>query len=770
MANPSLEVMTLARNRSRSFNLPVWLVLVCVITFSVLLGAGAAISKYAPPHPSLVQSPQQKTIFTAADVENGQVTYLGRGGQHVGSVWGHGSYLAPDWTADVLHRWGLATAGVLYANDPSFSQADLEALSASDRALLEAQVQEQFKPNRYDAETDTLALTAAQAEGLKQVFADYQELLAHGSRIHSIPDGWFKSEQDIHDVTTFFVWTAWAAATNRPHAPFSYTANWPHDDLIGNQPPGQFLVWSIVSVMVLIFAIAAFLFIYLTQEEADEVQIVADRPAIRIATPSQKATSLFFGVAMALFGVQIAMGMVTAHYAVEGDGFYGLPLQQYLPYAASRTWHLQLAVFWIATCWLAAGLYFAPRFGKQEPKGQVWGNGALLIALTVVVVGSLIGSWASVQGFLTGDNSFMFGHQGYEYVELGRLWQLLLIGGMVFWLWLMFRALRPAIKAEGNKTGLNHFFFYSAITIPLFYASGLMYNNHTSLSMAEYWRWWVVHLWVEGFFEVFATVTIAYLCSELGFLKKSSALRATYLTTILYLGSGVIGTLHHLYFAGTPSFIAAMGAVASALEVVPLTLIGFEVVKTLRMSQQAERFYRWPLRFFLATCFWNLVGAGVFGFLINPPIVLYYSQGLNTTPIHAHSALFGVYGCLAIALMLFSLREIVPDRAWNEKILRFSFWSLNGGLGMMMVLGLIPNGFYQLMQSINHGTWYARSAEVIGSPWMQWTVWLRIPGDIVFTLGAITIVVFTGRAVYSVFHQPTQLGPSEAISPAVEGQ
>lgn len=770
MANPSLQVVGLARPRSRNFNLPVWLILICVITFSVLLGAGVAISKYAPPNPGIVQSSQQETIFTAADVENGQVTYLGRGGQHVGSVWGHGSYLAPDWTADVLHRWGLATAGVLYNNNPSFSQADLEALSATERALLEVQVQEQFKPNRYDAETDTLVLTSAQTEGLKQVFADYQQLLAHGSRIHSIPDGWFESEQDIRDVTTFFTWTAWAAATNRPNAPFSYTANWPHDDLIGNQPPGQFLVWSIVSVIVLIFAIAVFLLIYLTQEEADEVQVVADRPAIRLATLSQKATSLFFGVAMTLFGVQIAMGMVTAHYAVEGDGFYGLPLQQYLPYAASRTWHLQLAVFWIATCWLAAGLYFAPRFGKQEPKGQVWGNGGLLIALTVVVVEALVGSWASVQGFLTGDNSFLFGHQGYEYVELGRLWQLLLIGGMVFWLWLMFRALRPALKAEGNKTGLNHFFFYSAITIPLFYAAGLMYNNHTSLSMAEYWRWWVVHLWVEGFFEVFATVTIAYLCSELGFLKKSSALRATYLTTILYLGSGVIGTLHHLYFAGTPSFIAAMGAVASALEVVPLTLIGFEVVKTLRMSEQAERFYRWPLRFFLATCFWNLVGAGVFGFLINPPIVLYYSQGLNTTPIHAHSALFGVYGCLAIALMLFCLREIVPDRAWSEKILRFSFWSLNGGLGMMMVLGLIPNGFYQLMQSVNHGTWYARSAEVIGSPWMQWTVWLRIPGDIVFTLGSISIVMFTVRAVYSVFHQPTQLASSEAVSSAVEGQ
>ena len=336
------------------------------------------------------------------------------------------------------------------------------------------------------------------------------------------------------------------------------------------------------------------------------------------------------------------------------------------------------------------------------------------------------------------------------------IWQLLLIGGMVFWLWLMFRALKPALKAEGSRTGLNHFFFYSAITIPLFYASGLMYTNHTPVSVAEYWRWWVVHLWVEGFFEVFATVAIAYLYSELGFLKKSSALRDLSNHDSLSGEWGDWDTAP-LIFRWYAFVYRSDGAVASALEVVPLTLIGFEVVKTLRLSQQAEGFYRWPLRFFLATCFWNLVGAGVFGFLINPPIVLYYSQGINTTPIHAHSALFGVYGCLAITLMLFALREIVPDHAWNEKLLRFSFWGVNGGLGMMLVFGLIPNGFYQLMQSVNHGTWYARNAEVIHSAWMEWTVWLRIPGDIVFSFGAIAIALFTIRAIYSVFHQPTQL-------------
>ena len=752
MANPTADLPLSETKAKLRWNLPVWLVVICIVTFSVLLGAGAAIWKNAPPIPATIVSPQPEIVLTQSEIQAGQETYLARGGQHIGSIWGHGSYLAPDWTADFLHRWGLATAGVIENNNPSFTQADLAAMPAPERASLQARVKEQFKTNRYDPQTHALLLTDAQTQGIKQTFKTYQELLAHGSRVHSIPDGWFKDDTQIHNVTAFFAWTAWTAAANRPNAPFSYTANWPHDDLIGNQPPAQFLIWSIVSVIVLIGAIAVFLFIYLRTED-DSILPATQAAIIPQTTPSQKITSLFFLVAMALFLIQIGAGVITAHYAVEGDGFYGLPLQQFLPYAASRTWHLQLAVFWIATCWLAAGLYFAPRFGR-EPKRQGIANLGLLIALAVVVSGAMIGSWASIQGILGNKLSFWWGHQGYEYVELGRVWQLLLIGGMVFWLWLMYRALKPALKQEDSPTGLNHFFFYSAVTIPLFYSAGLMYDNHTPLSIAEYWRWWVVHLWVEGFFEVFATVTIAYLCSELGFLRKSSALRATYLTTILYLGSGVIGTLHHLYFAGTPVFISAMGSVASALEVVPLTLIGFEVVKTLELTKAAAGFYRWPLRFFLGTCFWNLVGAGIFGFLINPPIVLYYSQAINTTPIHAHSALFGVYGSLAIALMLFSLREMTPESAWNEKLLRFSFWSINGGLVAMLVFGLIPSGFYQLVASVNYGTWYARSAAVIDSPWMHWTVWLRIPGDILFSLGALALFAFTLRAVISIFRRP----------------
>lgn len=740
--------------RPRLLRLPAWLMLVYIVTFSVLLWAGTVIAREAPPIPLVIESPQHRVILERQDIQAGQVAYLTRGGQDIGSIWGHGSNLAPDWTADVLHRWGLATAGMLRNNDPDFDQQAWQALSDSERAGLQANLRAQFKANRFDPSSQSLTLSEEQTQALQKVIADYQQWLAQGSVVHSIPRGWIADPIVSRQVAAFFSWTAWAAAANRPGAPFSYTANFPHDPLVGNQPPAQFVIWSIVSVIVLIAAIAGFLLVYLLEEDPNAVQPVPQRPAVRLASPSQKLTGLFFAVAMGLFLLQILMGMVTGHYAVEGDGFYGLPLQQLLPYGASRSWHLQSALFWIATCWLAAGLYFAPRFGGQEPQGQAWGTGVLLAMLAVVVLGSLTGTWAAVLRPL-GERSFWLGHQGYEYLELGRVWQLLLVAAMVFWLWLVFRSLRPALQRETSQSGLNQFYLYSAISIPLFYAAGLMYSNHTPLSVAEYWRWWVVHLWVEGFFEVFATVAIATLCSELGLLKASSALRATLMTTILYLGSGVIGTLHHLYFAGTPVFIAAIGSVASALEVVPLTLVGFEVVKGLRLSQEAGGFYKLPLKFFLATCGWNLIGAGVFGFLINPPIVLYYSQGLNTTPIHAHSALFGVYGNLAIALMLFVLREITPDHAWNERQLNRAWWAINGGLAAMLIFGLIPNGFYQLVQSVNHGTWYARSAEVVGSVWMRTTVWLRMPGDILFSLGAVLLALCVGRALLAMFRQPT---------------
>jgi nitric oxide reductase subunit B len=230
-------------------------------------------------------------------------------------------------------------------------------------------------------------------------------------------------------------------------------------------------------------------------------------------------------------------------------------------------------------------------------------------------------------------------------------------------------------------------------------------------------------------------------------VAASSANRAIVMETIVFLFGGILGTLHHLYWTGTPTSVIAVGAVFSALEVVPLSLIGIEAYRNYKRSQAAPwvAAYRWPILFFVAVGFWNTVGAGLLGFAINPPAALYYVQGLNMTPAHGHAALFGVYGMLGIGLMLFCLRGLYERSRHADKLLAPAYWGLNIGLAMMVFMSLLPAGIYQAYQSVTQGLWYARSPEVIHSKVMETLVWLRVPGDVVFAVGAIFLAVYALR-------------------------
>jgi len=734
-----------------------------VLTFVVLIWGGYLINKSKPPIPDKITTIAGEVIFSGKDIVDGQNYYFSRGGQHIGTIWGHGSYLAPDWSADFLHRMGLYLAarhhGLSTAEAHRFSQADFERLKPEERARLSVIVQEEIKENRFDPAGGVLKLTQYQTEAFKALVEYYTVLFQNGHEGMGLQPGIVRTAEEGRLVTAFFAWLAWAAGTKRLDAEHTYTANWPFDPLVGNHPLPDFLIWSIVSVILLILGIAAALFAYQRYIGRDEYEtdFAVDFPEPE-PTPSQKATLLYFLTAIGLLIVQIGMGAVTAHYTVEGTYFFGISLAGIFPYAAVRTWHLQLAVFFIATCFLAAGLFIGPFVGKEPRRQGTW-VAVLFGAVVVVVLGALGGSWLSVAGVF-GDQGFYLGHQGYEYIELGRVWQLLLIAGMLIWLVLVLRAIRPALREEKDNDGLTHMLLYSTVSIPLFYMAGLFYGKGSHLSDAEYWRWWVVHLWVEGFFEVFATVVMAFLLSHIGAVSREFALTAIYFTIFLYLGSGVIGTFHHLYWAGSPTSIIALGAVFSALEVVPLTLLGFEAAHNLRVIKSGGKAYayKWPIYFFVSVAFWNLVGAGMFGFLINPPIVLYYAQGINTTPIHSHTALFGVYGMLAISLLLFSVRHIVSRASWSDRMLKWSFWGLNGGLASMAVFSLIPSGFYQLFFAVKHGLWYARSPEITSGPVIRALSWARLVPDVIFAGGAIVLFVFLLRAIWLSFLRKDESG------------
>jgi nitric oxide reductase subunit B len=721
------------------------------VSFGVLLWVGTEIYREKPPIPETVVTASGRTVFTRADIERGRQVWQSIGGQQLGSIWGHGSYVAPDWSADWLHREAVAWLDIAARRD---SGAPYAQLSPDMQATLAAQLRPRIRENTFDAATGSITVSDERAAAIAAVAKHYTALFGSDPQLHDLRKAYAMKEGTVADddrrtaLTAFIWWTSWAAVTNRPDKHISYTNNWPHDELVGNTPPGNLLLWSVFSVLFLIAGIARLAWHHARRRDEPAPALPTRDPLAMIRiTPSMRATAKYFWVVIALFLTQILLGAITAHYQVEGQDAYGFALSQYLPYSLSRTWHTQLAVLWIATAWLGMGLYIAPAISGHEPKFQRFGVNFLFACLLIIVVGAFAGQWLAVMQKLGLDRNFWFGHQGWEYVDLGRFWQWFLFVGLALWLVLVGRALLPAMKRGGDSQSIVMLLFLSTICIGLFYGAGLMWGEHTHISMVEYWRWWVVHLWVEGFFEVFATAVIAFLFTRLGLLRASSATVAVLFSTIVFLAGGVLGTLHHLYFAGTPTAVIALGASFSALEVVPLAFIGFEAYQTYKLGSATPwmQRYRWPILFFTAVAFWNLVGAGLFGFLINPPLPLYYMQGLNLTPLHGHTALFGVYGLLGIGLMLFCLRGLKPDAIWSEKTLRASFWSFNIGLAAMALFTLLPIGIIQLSGAIEHGYWYARSAELMQKPIIQLLVWMRVPGDTIFSVGALTLGWFVLR-------------------------
>jgi nitric oxide reductase subunit B len=780
-----------------------WLALgvVTIGSFAALGAFGGQIYRMAPPIPDRVVTADGRLLFTGETILDGQAVWQSVGGQELGSIWGHGAYVAPDWSADWLHReclW-LLDRWARHAHGRAWSE-----LSSAEQAPLRERLTRELRTNTHDPGTNTLVVSSERAASIDAMtryygalFGDAAEfdadlrVIADDARAppalreaYAMPANTIPDAERRAQLAAFFQWTAWACATERPEAavgprearnapPVTYTNNWPSEPLIDNRPSGSIVVWSVASFVLLLAGVGALAWWFAVRShhaaaKADVDEPPADDPLLQVApTPSMQATLKYFWVVAALLVLQVLLGAVTAHYGVEGNGFYGFPLADWLPYAVTRTWHVQLGIFWIATAWLATGLYVAPAISGKEPEHQRLGVNVLFGALLVVVLGTLVGTWLSTRQTLDLGTSYWIGHQGYEYVDLGRLWQVLLLVGLFLWLGLVTRALWPAFRQPGEHKHLLGLFLIASAAIGLFYAAGLMYGQRTHLALAEYWRWWVVHLWVEGFFEVFATVVIAFLFTRMGLLRVVPATAAVLFSTAVFLAGGILGTFHHLYFSGTPTSILALGAMFSALEVVPLVLIGFEAYENLRLGRAPRAWvaaYRWPITFFVAVAFWNLVGAGLFGFFINPPIALYYMQGLNTTPVHGHTALFGVYGMLAIGLLLFCLRGLTTRGRWRTGPIAFSFWAINGGLSLMVLLSLLPVGLLQTWASVEHGLWYARSAEFMQAGAMNTLRWLRVIGDTMFAFGALGLGWFvlglkTGWSLERHPDAPTPVAP-----------
>ncbi|MEO7331908.1 MAG: cbb3-type cytochrome c oxidase subunit I, partial [Minicystis sp.] len=588
-----------------------WAALVVLIGFFMLGLLAYRTYVAGPPIPARVVADDGSVVFTGEEVTEGQRVFLRNGLMEFGSVFGHGAYLGPDFTADYLRRSALDVTA-------TYERADERNVAA--------RVVADFKTNRYDPGSGTLRLTAAQARAFGAVERHYAEFFARPASETGIHLKQSPGSTDIHALTSFFAWTAWVASAERPGKSYSYTNNWPPEPLVHNQPTAAALVYSMLSLAALLggsgLLFAAFgRWDFLGWHRRDQARLIFKRPSEVDLTPAQRACAWFFLVMGLLFLVQVLVGGVSQHYRADLSSFFGIDLSALLPYNLARTWHVQLSILWVSTSFLAAGIFLAPLIAGHEPRNQHLLAYGLLGALVIVVVGSLGGELAGIHGWTA---SIWLGNQGFEYLDLGRFWQVLLSLGLFGWVAILFRGLRRRLRSE-HKGNMPWLFFFAALAIPAFYAVGLLAHPSGNFTVTDFWRFWVVHLWVEDFLELFTTIMVAYFFVLLGVVEERTALRLIYLDIILYSVGGVIGSMHHVYFSGEPVEHMALGAVFSAAEVIPLTFLTLEAWSFLRIGQGQKTSathpfpHRYAMLFLVAVGFWNFVGAGIFGFLINLP-------------------------------------------------------------------------------------------------------------------------------------------------------
>lgn len=719
---------------------------------AITLVGGWYTFEQAPPYPSTVTGPNGNVVSSQEEIMAGQQVWQKYGLMDNGSVWGHGTYRGRDYSAASLHMLGeqMREFHARQAHGVPYAQLNDDQRTVIDRAVIR-----EIKENRMNQENKQLSLTEAQVYALDQLRAHWDQVFSQGEKDAAISPGVVKTAEERKALADFFFWTAWAAGTLRPGKELTYTNNWPPDRSVGNDIAPQAVIWSIVSLLALMVAIGGAIVWFFKGNYDKDLdgttldQRVGEKLIHLPISASQRKVAKYFLVVCALFFLQLMMGGLMAHYTVHPGEFYGIKLvSDNIPYNLPKSWHLQLAIFWIATAWIGAALYLGPIAGRREPRYQGLLVDILFGAVVFVAVGSLVGTLLGVKG-LAGRYWFWIGHQGWEFLELGRLWQLLLFVGLIVWLFLVVRAIKPNLARGQDRWGTVPFYAYSAIAIVSFFAFGLFYTPNTHLTVADFWRWWVVHTWVEGIFEFFAAAAIAYVVTALGLAPKRKALRAAYLTASLALFSGIIGVGHHYYWFGDPDIWLSVGGVISTMEPVPILLLLLKVALDSRHSPaMQESFpYKWPLLFLGASSGWAFLGAGVFGFIITTPMVNYYEHSTYLTMNHGHTALFGTYGMLAIGLMLFALRGLVKPEHWNNNLLKVSFVFLNGGLFLMAVFTLMPVGFLQAYDSFVHGLWHARSPEFYELPLVKFVGQWRLVPDLIIIAGAVCLLIFVVSAL-----------------------
>lgn len=730
--NEFLQKFTEQKTLQKAF----WIIAILMST--ILIYFSANLGKEVPPLPAMVKSSNGEVLYTQQDIVAGKGYFQQFGLMGYGTLLGMGSYMGPDFTTEVMHH-KITKLYELYAQE--LYAKPLKDLNQEQQAIIKAKVIADVRSPKLTE--DEVIYSDKATQSYKSTLEYISNFLIKGNKDWGYQGNIIK-ENEAKAIMAFFDWSSLVATTFRDGKEVTWSNNWPNEPLIDQNATWEsqsISLWEWLWLWPLTILILWFSYEYLIKDKSNEP--LSAPLEIKGIFKSQEKLLKYIPV-VALFSViQLVLGGYLAHiYATPNETFI-IP-QEWLPFNVVRQFHINLAIIWVTIGWLVGGLFIAPLVSGKDLRFPKLVD-VLWIALLVVGGGGLIGMYLGTQGYLR-ETWFWLGSEGREYLELGRVWDIGLLIGLVFWFLMVFFTIKKA-----KQDILVGTIIWSAFGIATLYISGMMpiHKIIPNFTVDDYYRWWVVHLWVELTFEIFASGVIAFLSVALGLVRKSVAQKVMLFELVLIVLTGILGVGHHYWWQGADSHWIAIGGIFSALEPLPLVILMIEAIKEQKHIKAMGRKFEWgvPFLWLAGSAFLNWFGAGWLGMVINTPIINYYSHGTYLIIPHGHVAMLGAFGFIAYAFvyMVAKANSLAKGLEWSDSASKLGFWLLTIGVVLYSLPTLII-GLHQTQVAFEYGYYFARLRETLEA--VEGWMWFRILPDSMMIIGGIIILLDLCKKVY----------------------
>ncbi len=706
-----------------------WLISIFMVT--MLIYYTATLQKEIPPIAQKTISQSGEILYTFDDVVEGKGYFQEFDLMDWGTMLGMGAYMGPDFSTDFLHK----RAEYLYDfYAKKLYNKSVNELSDIETGGVKARVKRDIK-KQTSLKEDRVTYTEASAQAYKNNVRYLVDLLVKGDKERAFPGGVIRVEEAVK-IAAFVDWSQLVASSLRPGTDRTWSNNWPPEPLI-DQDTGWnshiVSLWEFLILWTLTILIIYLAYEYLFKKDPDE----------KLETPlqvtslfkSQKKLLKYIPIVSGFFLLQLLLGGYLAHLYADPTADFIIS-QKILPFNVIRSLHTQIAILWVAIGWLVGGLMIAPWIANKDHKFP-WLVDILWLALVIVGLGSVIGLYLGATGNMR-ELWFWFGNEGRELLNLGRVWDFGIVIALVFW----FLLIVSLIRKSATNNPLVGTIIWSSFAIATLYIAGMMpvHKIMPNFTLDDYYRWWVIHLWVELTFELFAVGVIAFFTVTLGLITHKVAVKVMFFELFLIMLSGTLGVGHHYWWQGLDEYWIAIGGIFSALEPLPLALLMVEAMKNQREKVHSGEDFMFgtPFMWLAGSAFLNWIGAGFFGMVINTPTISYYSHGTYLIMPHGHIALLGAFGYISIAFLYLASRSnaLANNYVWNEKISKFGFWALTIGV-LLFALPTLIIGLQQAKIASELGYYYARTREALQG--LQGWMWFRILPDGLMILGGVVI-------------------------------